>query len=130
MISTDTPITNYLPYALGTAVDTAWSPDPDTDVMEFMINRYNSSTFKSKEHDTDLHSMTIIAAKVIMNSEKRDHLRSRIVSMADNPSGVYLQSVYDFLQKARHGVVSYDLAQKMLPSYHGLSKEVSELVWS
>ena len=128
MIATDTPITNYLPYTLGTAGATAWSPDPDTDVMESMINRYNSSTFESKEHDTDLHSMTIIAAKVIMNSEKRDHLRSRIVSMADNPSGVYLQSVYDFLQKARPGVVSYDLAQKMLPSYHGLSKEVSELV--
>ena len=128
MISTDTPITNYLPYTLGTAVAEAWSPDPDTDVMESMINRYNSSTFESKEHDTDLHSMTIIAAKVIMNSEKRDHLRHRIGLLANNPSGTYLQSIYDFLQKAQHGVVSYDLAQKMLPSYHGLDREVSELV--
>ena len=130
MISTDTSITNYLPYLLGAVVAEAWFPDPDTDLIEVMVNRYNVSTFESKDHDIDLHSMTVTAVKVIMNSERRDHLRSRIVSMADNPSGVYLQSVYDFLQKARHGVVSYDLAQKMLPSYHGLDKEGSELVRS
>ncbi len=130
MISTDTPITNYLPYPLGTAVAEAWSHSPDVGVIESMINRYNSSTFESKEHDIDLHSMTITAAKVVMNSEKRDHLRHRIVTLENSPSGTYLQSIYDFLQKAQHGVVSHALAQKMLPSYHGLDKEGSELVRS
>lgn len=127
MISTDTIITNYLPYPMGRAVAEAWNPGADSGLVDSFLNRYISTTFHSKEHDIHMHSMTTTAARVIMGSSIRDHFRKQIVSMGEDISAQYLQAIYEFLQKAQHGVLAYDLAQRMKVSAETSPDETSFL---
>lgn len=107
-------ITNYLPYALGEVVTQAWAGEPNTDHLDAVMQSYIDATFKDSEHDIAMHTMTVEGAKVLMNTKRRDEIRKKIVELGDVQGGAYLSGLYDYLQKARHGVVSYELANKII----------------
>lgn len=110
-------IIRYLPYALATASKYVWryrdkwAPSEDLEKAAFFVQDYENHLFKSKISDTLTHIQTVEGAKFIMSTKKRDELRTHILHLQNKarPESAFFDALYAFLQKAQHGVVSYEL---------------------
>ena len=109
-----TPILTYLPYTLGGAMYEVYIYGFATDYSLELLENYENALFKSKKKDLILHAQTIEGAKVTMETKIRDTFRNFIVDMDQDHMAVFMQAMYDFLQKASKGHVSYDLFKSIV----------------
>lgn len=110
-------VIRYLPHGLATAVKYVWrfrdkwDPMEDLEKAGFYLNDYEEYLFRRKDSDSLLHLQTIEAASYMMNGKVREKLRTHTLFLQEkaHPEAPFFEALYEFLQKARHGVVAYDL---------------------
>lgn len=109
-------ISRLLPLSLGTAVKYVWrfrdkgKPAEDLDKALWYLEDYAKHLFKDKNTDALLHTTTTEGALTLFNGPARSDLRKHIVFLQENgyPEHKFFEILYQFLNHAQRGIVSYD----------------------
>lgn len=106
----------YFPQNFATMIKYVWryldkdNPEEDLLKAQFYSRDYAKHLFESKVTDTLFHKVTVIGAKMVMETKIRDQFRKHIVYLQEQkrPEVKFFEALYKYLQNAAIDRVSYD----------------------